>query len=89
MPPPTAVITSESFKLSIIVLINAIKKNKTDMGMNLSQRPSNRANCCTIESRAATKMAKGEPDAPDEGSGAGTAAAAFTECAGWAVQTGV
>ncbi len=44
VPPPTAVMTSESFKLSMIVLMNAIKKNNSDIGMNLSQRPSKREN---------------------------------------------
>jgi hypothetical protein len=41
VPPPTAVITRESFKLSIIVFTNAIMKNKNVIGTNCPHNPSN------------------------------------------------
>ena len=57
MPPPTAVMTRESFRESRMVLMKAMRKKRRDMGMNLPQRPSRRENCWTMESRAAKKRA--------------------------------
>jgi hypothetical protein len=37
VPPPTAVITRESFRLSMMVLTKAMRKKRADMGTNLQQ----------------------------------------------------
>lgn len=40
VPPPTAVMTNESLRLSMIVLTKAMRKKRKDMGMNLRFKAS-------------------------------------------------
>lgn len=55
VPPPTAVMTSESLRLSEMVLTNAMRKKRQAMGMNLPHRPSSLDSCCRTASAAAAK----------------------------------
>ncbi len=43
VPPPLAVMTSESLTLSRMVLLNAMEKNKRHIGRNRPHRPSSSA----------------------------------------------
>lgn len=59
VPPPTAVMTRESFRESMMVLMNAMRKKRQDMGIKRGQRPSNFANWPWIDLAAATAACAG------------------------------
>lgn len=59
VPPPTAVMTRESFRESMIVLMNAMRKKRQDMGMKRGQSPSSLANWPWIDLAAATAACAG------------------------------